>query len=65
MSDLAVCYAATVARPDGLGPRDKLVADFDPRHRSADWAEHVIGSLVIGEFEATNSRPNGLGAVYG
>ncbi len=49
MSDLADCCAATAARPDGLAPRDKLAAEFDPSHRSAYSAETDDQSLVIGE----------------
>jgi len=56
MSDLADCYAATVARPDGQGPRDRLVSDCEPSHRSANSAETADHSLVIGDFGVTNSR---------
>ena len=65
MSDSAGCYAATVARPDGLGPRDKLIAEFEPSHRSVNSAQTSNRSLVISEFEATNSVSNGLGAISG
>ena len=63
ISDSADCYAATAARPDGLTPRDKLVADTETSHRSACSAQTDNHSLVIDDFEATNSRPNRLGAV--
>ncbi|MFT7537153.1 MAG: hypothetical protein ACI85K_003109 [Hyphomicrobiaceae bacterium] len=48
MSDSAECYAATVARPDGLDLADKLVADTETRHRSACSAQTADYSLVIG-----------------
>jgi hypothetical protein len=31
MSDLADCFAATAAWPDGLVPRDKLLQWLEPR----------------------------------
>jgi len=65
MSDSADCYAVTAARPDGLAPRDRLVAEFESRDRSANSAETNDQSLVIGELEATNSRQNRLGALFG
>ena len=55
MSDLAVCYAATAARPDGLVPRDKLVAHIESRHRSAYSAQTSDHSLVTDELESANS----------
>ena len=61
----AGCFAATAVRPDGQGPRDKLVAEFEPSHRSVYSAETDDRSLVIGELEATNSRSNRLGRVCG
>jgi hypothetical protein len=64
MGDLAVCYAATVVRPDGLGPLDKLVADFESRHRSANSAETHDQPLVIGVFRMANSRQNRVGGKY-
>ena len=65
MSDLAGCFAANAVRPDGLVPRNRLVAEFDPSDRSANSAETASNSLVIGEPEATNSRPKGLGRLFG
>ena len=65
MSDLAACYAATVARPDGLAPRDRLIADFGPSHRSVNSAGTNDHSLVIYESELANSRQDVLGAIYG
>ena len=65
MSDLADCFAAIVVRPDGLGPRYKLVAEFEPSHHSAYSAETNDQSSVIGELEATNSCSNRLGLVCG
>ena len=44
---------------------DRLVADFEPSHRSANSAETADSSLVIEEFEATNSRQIRLGRVCG
>jgi hypothetical protein len=54
MNDLADCYAATAARPDGLAPRDKLVADFEPSHRSVYSAQLTAALLVVDDVEATN-----------
>ncbi|MFT6082488.1 MAG: hypothetical protein ACJAQZ_004568 [Planctomycetota bacterium] len=65
MSDSAVCFAATAARPDRQGPRDKLVANFDPIHRSESSAETNDQSLVIGAFRMANSTQNGLGCISG
>jgi hypothetical protein len=65
MSDLAGCYAAIAARPDGQAPRATLIADTEPRYRSANSAQTVNDSLVIGVIELANSRPNRLGAIYG
>jgi hypothetical protein len=61
----AGCYAVTVARPDGLGPRDKLVARYESRHRSRNSAETDKHSLVISVIELANSTPNSLGLVSG
>ena len=57
--------AATVDRPDSLVLVDKLVADIESRDQSANSAETSNDSSVIAELEATNSRPNRLGAIYG
>ena len=65
MSDLADCYAATVARPDGQGPRDRLVSDCEPSHRSANSAETADHSLVIDDFELVNSTQDRLGPING
>jgi hypothetical protein len=65
MSDLADCYAATAVLPDGLAPRDRLVAEFESRGRSANSAETNDQSLVLGELEATNSPQDGLGPING
>lgn len=65
LSGSAGCYAAPVARPDGLGPRDRLVADIEPSYRSANSAETVSNSLIIDKSELANSAKNGLGATNG
>ena len=65
MSDLADCYAATAVRPDGLAPRDKLVGDTEPSHRSGNSAQTVNDSLVIDQSELANSRQNVLGSITG
>jgi hypothetical protein len=65
MSDSADCFAATAARPDGLTPRDRLVADFEPSHRSVNSAAVANYSLVIDGFGMANSTQNRLGAVFG
>ncbi|MFT6080374.1 MAG: hypothetical protein ACJAQZ_002435 [Planctomycetota bacterium] len=49
--------AATVDRPDGLGPRDRLIARDESRHRSVNSAETATNSLVIDESELFNSIP--------
>jgi hypothetical protein len=59
MSDSAGYFAATVFRPDG--PRDRLATDLETRDRSANTARTSNDSLVIDDFEATNSLPNRLG----
>ena len=58
MSDLAGCYAAIAARPDGRGPRDKVLDYSGPGHRSAYAAETASDSLDSNEFETANSRLN-------
>jgi hypothetical protein len=65
MGDSADCYAATVALPDGLGPRDKLAVDTSPSHRSASSAQTNDHSLVIGALELANSVSSRLGAISG
>ncbi len=65
MSDLADCFAATVERPDGLVRRNKLIARYESRGRSANPAQTADHSLVIDGLELANSRPNTLGAVSG
>jgi hypothetical protein len=65
MSGSADCCAATAARPDGLVPRDKLAAEFEPSHHSVYSAETDDQSLVINDFEVTNSHPNRLAPVSG
>ena len=60
MSDSAVCFAATVARPDGPAPRDRLVAITESRPRFARSAETDNNSLVIGVSELANSTQNRL-----
>ena len=59
MSDLADCYEVIAARPDGLGPRDKLVGHTELSHRSACSAQPDSHSLVIGESELVNSKKPG------
>jgi hypothetical protein len=65
MSDSADCFAATVARPDGLDPRDRVITQHESRHRSGNSAQTATHSLVIDEFEAINSRQNRTGRVSG
>tara|TARA_R110002072_G_scaffold217365_2_gene375081 strand:+ start:128150 stop:128671 length:522 start_codon:yes stop_codon:yes gene_type:complete len=48
-SDSVVGYAAIVARPDGLGLVDNLVAEFEPGHQSVNSTETVPDSLLSGE----------------
>ncbi|MFT7536429.1 MAG: hypothetical protein ACI85K_002383 [Hyphomicrobiaceae bacterium] len=43
----------------------KLIADFEPSHRSARSAQAADYSLVIDESELTNSRQNGIGSIFG
>jgi hypothetical protein len=54
MSDSADCFAVIAARPDGLVPRDRLVARYESRHRSAYTGETTGGSLVINAIAVTN-----------
>ncbi len=65
MSDSAGCYAAIAARPDGLGPRDKLIAATETQDRSANTAQTTGQSLVINESELANSTQYRLGAING
>jgi hypothetical protein len=65
MSGLAGCCAAIAVRPDGLGPRDRLVAELESRDRSANSAETNDQPLAIVELEATNSPRNTLGPING
>jgi hypothetical protein len=44
---------------------DKLVADVESRHRSANSAETANCSLVIDESELANSMQGVLGAICG
>ena len=44
---------------------DRLVADFEPSHRSVYPAETSHHPLVIGESELANSSPNVLGPIFG
>lgn len=62
---LARPLRATAVRPDDLVPRDELVADFEPSHRSVCPADTATNSLVIDESELANSMSNGLGAISG
>ena len=65
MSDLADCFEAIAVRPDGLVLVDRMVADYEPGHRSVNSAEVSNRSLVIDDFELTNSTRNTLGAILG
>ncbi len=44
---------------------DRLVSDFESRHRSVDSAETANYSLVIDVFRMANSTQNGLGRISG
>jgi hypothetical protein len=57
--------AGYFGRHGGQGPRDKLVSDFDPSHRSANSAETGNSSLVIDHPELANSERNDLGSISG
>jgi hypothetical protein len=44
---------------------ERLVSDFESRHRSVDSAETDNYSLVIDVFRMANSTQNGLGRISG
>ncbi len=47
-------FRATVARPDGPGPRDRLIPDYESHHQSAYSVEASSNSSIIDGLEERN-----------